>query len=286
MAHEVPEKLDCCGKINLTLHITGQRDDGYHLLNSLFLRTAPLEKLTITHLKGDNVKDILTVTGAELQGINILQRTLAVLRNGGFPIPPLRLELEKTVPPGTGLGYGSGNAAVLFHWLNSQGLQANSHAASIGADIPFFLQDAPLALVSGIGDVITPLTEQLDVKALLVIPTWRCETPQMFHLLDEEGCPFLDETEALSEAQSVLLRLMEGQQVGLLPNDFEPLLTRRHSEYHHFYKWCARQEALAWGISGSGSAAFALWPQEKSLNLPIFEWIDSTAVFSTKKESC
>ena len=156
-------------------------------------------------------------------------------------------------------------------------------AAEIGADVPFLLSKAPAALARGAGEKLSPLrAPSARWRVVVVVPAWRCFTVDMFARLDEY---FHDEWESTSEracaeARHVFDRLARGEFCGLLPNDFCALLLREHSEYRALFADFCRAGAIAWGISGSGSSAFALWNKDDfcgfSATLP---WVEDVLVF-------
>ncbi|MDY4033009.1 MAG: 4-diphosphocytidyl-2C-methyl-D-erythritol kinase [Pyramidobacter sp.] len=210
-------------------------------------------------------------------------KTLDRIRAAGIVIPPLDMRLEKRVPPGTGLGGGSGDAAALLDYLASAGYPVERFAAEIGADVPFLLSRVPVALARGAGEKLSPLqAPSAQWRVVVVIPTWRCVTADMFARLDKY---FHDEwkstsEQACSEARQVFDRLVRGEFCGLLPNDFSDLLLRERGEYRALFADFCRTGAIAWGISGSGSSAFALWNKNDfrgfSTTLP---WVEDVLVF-------
>ncbi len=267
------------GKINLTLRVVGIRDDGYHRLVSVFKKLPPLERLSLSpSLEG---RDGVDVIGAEVKGVNLVQKVFDMLRGGGVSIPPLFVSISKTVPPGTGLGAGTGNGAAAFAWARDVfGFDPGAFdLASLGADLPFLASDEYISLVSGIGEIFSPV-EDVDLKAVLIVPAWRCGTVESFGVLDNFYSPGpwpMSELEAKEEALDVLRRLRKHEKIGLLPNDFVPPLVERHHGYPDIFSACDSSGAIAWGVSGSGSSVFALYRPDEILS-------GSVGVFS--KISC
>lgn len=274
---------NCWGKVNLSLRVVGRLQSGYHELCSVFFKIGPVDCLTINEDVEDNVRVIFSRRKSGIQGRNILLKTLDRIRAAGIVIPPLDMRLEKRVPPGTGLGGGSGDAAALLDYLASAGYPVERFAAEIGADVPFLLSRVPAALARGAGEKLSPLqAPSAQWRVVVVIPTWRCVTADMFARLDKY---FHDEwkstsEQACSEARQVFDRLVRGEFCGLLPNDFSDLLLRERGEYRALFADFCRTGAIAWGISGSGSSAFALWNKNDfrgfSTTLP---WVEDVLVF-------
>jgi 4-diphosphocytidyl-2-C-methyl-D-erythritol kinase len=148
-------------KLNLFLHVTGQREDGYHELQTLF---------QLLHW-GDQI----TLELADAGGITLAQQLDGVLERDNLIIkaarrltghlteePNVVIHLEKNIPMGAGLGGGSSNAATALLGLNTLlGLDRSLDelaeiGASLGADVPVFIY-GKTAWAEGIGDQLTPL---------------------------------------------------------------------------------------------------------------------------------
>lgn len=154
------EKESPC-KVNLLLNILGRRADGFHDLETVMQPVRLHDTLAFT--RGGTALE-LTCGGATLptDGGNLVHRAAtAFLETAGLR-EGVRIHLEKKIPLAAGLGGGSGNAAVTLLGLNElfdaplSPEQLHVIAASLGSDIPFFLQDQP-ALATGRGERIEPL---------------------------------------------------------------------------------------------------------------------------------
>ncbi|WP_114965716.1 4-(cytidine 5'-diphospho)-2-C-methyl-D-erythritol kinase [Alkalilacustris brevis] len=176
-------------KLNLTLHVTGRRDDGYHLLDSLvaFARI------------GDTVRaraapDLsLHVTGPRAAGLpagddNLVMRAARFLAEKSGEGPPgqgAALTLEKHLPPASGLGGGSGDAAAALRALArlwGVALPAPERVLPLGADVPVCLAACP-ARMTGIGGTLGPVPPLPEVWVLLVNPGVEVPTPMVFAAL-------------------------------------------------------------------------------------------------------
>jgi 4-diphosphocytidyl-2-C-methyl-D-erythritol kinase len=249
-------------KINITLRVTGIRDDGYHNIYSLFYRINASEKLHIsTSKKGC---DIVNSEGILIRGENIIAKTLRVAREYGLDIPFLDVSVHKTIPPGMGLGGGSGNAGAILDYLSAK-LPFNV-ISKIGADVPFFHKNCETAIVHGIGDIISPV-EELKFNIAVIVPKWNSVTGIAYKLLDmfwnsRGGYPF-SEDGAKEELDEIYSLLASDKFVGLLPNDFAPRLIEENALYNDFFKVFSDTGAIAWGITGSGASMFALYSGSK-----------------------
>lgn len=250
--------LPSFAKINLTLRVINKRPDGYHNLVSTFLKINSGDVLYVSEASGS--KDIVTAN-IPLEGENIVAKALRIARAEGFRIPPLKVEIHKSIPPGSGLGAGSGNAAVILKWLGAERV-----AAKVGADVPFLCSFLNIALVSGIGEHIEKVKEHAP-HGVIAVPNWETSTKDAYAELDAMGAG-VDTMLARTEQRDIY-HANAGKRVGLLPNDFLKVLIKKHPKYLELFGMFERAGADAWGVSGSGSAAFAV------LNKPtLFTWPD------------
>jgi len=251
-------------KLNLTLRITGQKENGLHELQSIFFRVGGPEFLLI-RTPSPTAKDRIMVYNCVIKNENIIDKALKRLRKANLASQSVEIELYKAIPPGTGLGAGSGNAAALIEWAKRTfgGPEVFGFEKEIGADVPFLCGSAPIARVGGMGERLEPIPGTFRLSGLVLIPCWRSETAQAYREIDRKaaGC-WTPEEKAIDESERVLSLLASGQKAGLLPNDFLDVLLERHSEYYEIFGLAEKAGALAWGLSGSGSAAFALFPPD------------------------
>ncbi|MCR5347402.1 MAG: 4-diphosphocytidyl-2C-methyl-D-erythritol kinase [Fretibacterium sp.] len=284
--------LPVSAKLNLTLRVTGRRDDGYHNLVSLFVRIPSAETIFVSPLSPDGTEDEIDVRGLDLRivGENIVSRALRLARGAGASIPPLRAEITKALYPGSGLGSGSGNAAAVLRWLAAQYPVLSREtwreiARRTGADVPFLFSGLSVAQAAGIGDQLRPLPP-LALTAAVAFPDWDVGTENAYASLDSayrDGYP-MNEEGARAEMEDVFRALSEGRTVGLLPNDFLPPLVEAHPQYRTLFGLFEQAKALGWGITGSGSAAFVLFKgegEEKTapvLALP--DWVRQVLFFN------
>ncbi|MDR1885618.1 MAG: 4-diphosphocytidyl-2C-methyl-D-erythritol kinase [Synergistaceae bacterium] len=253
-------------KINLTLRVMGKRSDGYHDICSLYWRILSPENLGISYGTG---ADRVSVSGAEIAGENILLRACRLLRKirGGDALPPLDLSLVKRVPPGSGVGAGSGNAAALLKWFGRLGGErpSPSDAVTLGADVAFLASDLDLALAGGVGGRLEEVPGDLDPHVVLFFPEWSSGTREAYEALDGiVGRKVLREEESRSESLDILSGILQGRRVGMLPNDFIQCFKKYESCYNSLYDMIEMSGALAWGLCGSGSACFALYERSEA----------------------
>lgn len=160
-------------KLNLALHVTGRRADGYHLLDSLVAFAAIGDHVTLRpgplslSLEGPFAADL----GA---GADNLCHRAARLAGGTAAIT-----LTKTLPVASGIGGGSADAAAVLRGLARMGHPIPRDVLSLGADVPVCVASAP-ARMQGIGEIVTPLDPLPDLALVLVNPGMAVATPQVF----------------------------------------------------------------------------------------------------------
>ena len=246
-------------KFNLTLHVTGQRGDGYHLLDSLVVFVDVGDQLTV--LPAPDLR--LSVGGPFAMGVpgddrNLVMqaaRALAELRgvNRGAAI-----QLDKHLPHAAGLGGGSSDAAealrLLARFWDVAPLPARHPAAvALGADVPVCLSGPAPLHMQGIGDVIHAAPALPDCALVLVNPKVDTPTPDVFRALAQKDNPAMD-------------RLPDGTDVdGLaqwLDRQRNDLLTPARQIAPQIDRVLDRLRLLpavkAVGLSGSGATCWAL----------------------------
>lgn len=182
-------------KVNLTLHVTGRRADGFHLLDSLVLFADVGDHLEIRPDQGNS----LDVTGPEASELSNGGDNL-VLKVANLIEDALRFsfKLEKKLPVSAGIGGGSADAAAAFrglvaarHDVNEIGSLAQAFSApllSLGADIPMCIQSKPFR-VKGIGGDLRALDDLPLLHAVLVNPRRAVSTPAVFKALTARDNP-------------------------------------------------------------------------------------------------
>ena len=251
--------LPSYAKINLTLRVINKRSDGYHNLVSTFMRIASGDVLYIS--ESSTGRDVVTAN-IPLQGENIVAKALRIAREDGFKIPPLRVEIHKSIPPGSGLGAGSGNAAVVLWCVGAERV-----ATKVGADVPFLASGLSIASVSGIGEHIEPM-KTVTPHGVIAIPDWDTSTKEAYAELDAMGYE-VDTMLARTEMRDIY-HANAGRKVGLLPNDFLKVLVKKHPKYNELFRMFEQAGADAWGVSGSGSAAFAVLNKPTAFTWPSY----------------
>lgn len=166
-----PIYVSAPAKINLFLHVIGQRLDGYHLLQSVF-QLIDLEDTVCLHLRDDSqIRRINPIEGVAVED-DLVIKAARLLKKVSKAPQGVEIGVEKRIPMGAGLGGGSSDAAstllgLNYLWkLNLSLDNLMEIGVQLGADVPFFIQGNN-AFVEGIGEIIRPL--DLPTKKYLII---------------------------------------------------------------------------------------------------------------------
>lgn len=241
-------------KINLALHVTGRRPDGYHLLDSLVV-FADI---------GDRLRAVaagtlsLEVTGPRAAGVPVDGSNL-VLRAAGLLAPGrgARITLEKCLPAASGIGGGSSDAAAAVRALAALWGVPRPGAEALlplGADVPVCLAAAP-ARMSGIGERLAPLPEVPQAGIVLVNPGVGVSTPAVFGALERRDHAPLPEPAPWKDAAAL------ARWLGATRNDLEPPARALVPEIGAVLAAIGAQAGcLLARMSGSGATCFGLFP--------------------------
>lgn len=200
--------LPAPAKLNLMLHITGRRPDGYHNLQTIFQFLDYGDELSFR----TTADGLLTLT-PEIEGVpaesNLIIRAGRLLqqqhqlRFPGQPLPGASIQLKKILPMGGGLGGGSSDAATTLLALNQLwqlGLSIDELATlglSLGADVPVFVR-GQACFAEGVGEIITPLEQLAEPWFVVICPPAHVETARIFkHELLTRNTPVISIRTAL-----------------------------------------------------------------------------------------
>lgn len=181
-------KAHAPAKINLTLHVTGRRSDGYHLLDSLVVFADFGDLITVRPA----TVSCLAVTGPMAVGVPVDADNL-VLKAAALIDVTADITLEKHLPAAAGIGGGSSDAAATLRALcDMTGVAMPRDVLVLGADVPVCL--APRAArMRGIGEDVTPLAGVPSLYAVLVKPPVAVATPGIFAGLTQRENPAMSD---------------------------------------------------------------------------------------------
>lgn len=239
-------------KVNLTLHIKGCRPDGFHEIDTVFIRTDLCDRLEVRRANHGDIR-LECGHGAPPGPNNLVVRAAELFRRHTRCSAGFDIRLEKHIPAGAGLGGGSSDAASTLDALNEicdrpldrQALMGL--AAKLGSDAPFFL-GAPVARGTGRGEILEPMAPaDLPKRAMLINPGFSVPTPwayAAYRALPEDA-----KRGAVNASFSW----------GEMRNDLEPAVFRKYLLLPRLKQWLSEQpETIAAMMSGSGATVFAL----------------------------
>lgn len=255
-------------KINLALHVVGQRADGYHLLDMIvtFMAegSAAGDRLSFTPSATDGFS-VSGRFGGELpmdeesrqKNLVIRARDLlrAALQDRGLSAPPVAIHLEKNLPIASGIGGGSADAAATLRGLlrlwcpldDFDGGELSALALSLGADVPMCLKNKPAA-ARGIGEEIVHLPTMPAFPIVIGNPLLGVATPEIFKRLATKNNPALP---ALNGDWKTDLKALR--------NDLEPPAAALVPEIGLLAGMIAAEGAWLTRMSGSGATCFGLF---------------------------
>jgi 4-diphosphocytidyl-2-C-methyl-D-erythritol kinase len=252
-------------KVNLLLNILGKRPDGFHELETVMQPVNFCDRLTFERRAGA-VELSCSDAALPVDSRNLVHRAATGFLQTAKISDGVRIHLEKKIPLAAGLGGGSGNAATTLLALNElfgrplSDAKLGELAASLGSDVPFFLQSKPV-LATGRGEKIQPLdifTALRDRAFLLIHPGFGIATPWAYQNLARFP-------EALNgrpdRAQKLIARLQTGdlRAAGAeFYNSLEAPALEKHPVLTLFQEFLRANGALAALMSGSGSTTFAI----------------------------
>lgn len=244
-------------KVNLGLHVLARRTDGFHRVESVLwpigwadeLRVAPAAVLRLS------CSDPVLPTDRA----NLVVRAAEALAAWALRPATGHLYLDKRVPYGAGLGSGSSDAAATLHLLaRLWGLDVprnamHAIAASLGSDVPFFLDGVP-ALATGRGEIVHPLMEapRLPYALVVVVPPVHISTAEAYErVVPREG----DRPDLPTLVGSLDLDRWQHE----LVNDFQAPIEASYPVVADARRALMRAGAGYAALSGSGSAVFGLF---------------------------
>ncbi|HVM88524.1 MAG TPA: 4-(cytidine 5'-diphospho)-2-C-methyl-D-erythritol kinase [Puia sp.] len=259
-------------KINLGLHITGKRADGYHNLETIFY---PI-----------NLKDIIEIipsekfqfnsSGSRVNGSpddNLCARAYQLLQKDFPSTTQINMWLHKHIPMGAGLGGGSADGAFTLKLLNEK-FQLNlstrqliGYASQLGSDCPFFILNKP-CFATGRGEMLEPIDLDLShYSFVLVCPHLHISTAWAFSQIKPKPA-------------KINLKEIIKQPVGTwkdeLKNDFERPVIEHYPELKEIPRKLYDAGALYTSMTGSGSAFYGIF---KKNNIDKFNFSDNFETF-------
>ena len=242
--------LPAPAKLNLFLHVTGQRDDGYHTLQTLFQFLDYGDTLHFSSRSDGKIALLSDLPGVDAED-NLIVRAARLLKEASSTPLGADIKLDKILPMGGGIGGGSSDAATTLLGLNhlwQTGLSIDQLAElgiRLGADVPVFVR-GHAAWAEGVGEQLTPV-ELEEPWFLVVAPDCPVSTAEIFS----------DERLTRYSSPITLAAFVAGGG----RNDCLPVVTTRYPEIRNtlilLNKYCEAK------MTGTGSCLFGAFPNER-----------------------
>jgi 4-diphosphocytidyl-2-C-methyl-D-erythritol kinase len=262
------EKNSPC-KVNLLLNILGRRPDGFHELETVMQPVNLFDRLQFTR-GGSGIQLSCSEPSLPTDSDNLVHRAAAAFLQQAGIADGVRIHLEKKIPMAAGLGGGSGNAATTLLALNELFghplplMQLDLIAASLGSDIPFFLQDKP-ALAIGRGEKVSslePFPALQGAAFLLIHPGFGIATAWAY----KELARFPAALNGQPGRARQLIELLNTTDLSCAGtafyNSLEAPALEKYPLLNLYQEFLRAQGAAAALMSGSGSTTFAITRDE------------------------
>ena len=187
--------LNSYAKLNLYLEVVNKRKDSYHNIETLFERISLADKIVLKLRKDKSIKVTCNNPAVPEDKTNLCYVSAELLQEKFNIENGIDIKIIKRIPVGAGLGGGSSNAATVLLGLNKlwklnlSQKKLGTLGRLVGADVPFFIYNAPFALGEERGDKIRPLRSLFGVRLwhILVVPRIKVSTPLIYNKWDEHS---------------------------------------------------------------------------------------------------
>jgi 4-diphosphocytidyl-2-C-methyl-D-erythritol kinase len=244
-------------KLNLFLHITGQRADGYHFLHTAFQFLDYSDELNF-ELRSDGIINLVNSIEGVPDSDNLINRAANILQqhpNCDASISGANINLNKKLPMGGGLGGGSSNAATTLLALNELWQlnisidELKKIGLQLGADVPVFIHGES-CIAEGIGEQFTPALPD-ECWYLILIPSCHVKTSEIF-------------SDSALTRNSKTLRIrapLNWEELGKLRNDCESVVTKQFPKVKQALSWLSNYGIAR--MTGTGCCVFCSFPTKQ-----------------------
>ena len=259
-------------KVNFFLAVTGRRTDGFHDIVSIAAPVDFGDTLNLSLAAGDSDTVGCLMADVPTDGTNLVLRAAKGWRAAGGVAPPIHFEIEKRIPPGSGLGGGSSNAVAALRGLEQAAenpLGAGvvmKIAESLGSDCPLFLSDGPVVM-RGRGERIETLESRAiqrlrGAEIMVCRPRIGVDTSWAYgQLADQAPGSYLESGVAEARVSAWLSGSEPNDSMSF--NSFEQVAFAKFVALPVLGQRLQARHGLALRLSGSGSACFA-WLNPKT----------------------
>ncbi|MFL5752005.1 MAG: 4-(cytidine 5'-diphospho)-2-C-methyl-D-erythritol kinase [Bacteroidia bacterium] len=273
-------------KINLGLHVTEKRPDGFHNIETVFYPVGWRDcleivenreweagnekaghKSTLTQLISPDSQLILSQSGLHIDGRledNLIYKAWKLVKQD-YSVPAIRVHLHKILPMGAGLGGGSSDAAFFIRLLNDTfelGIswgEMHHYARQLGSDCSFFISNRP-AFAEGKGDEYESIRLDLSAyKIAIVYPN--------IHSNTKEAYKGILPAKPQRSVEEIVLNHPVEEWKGILVNDFEKSIFAKYPRIAELKQLLYERGAVYASMSGSGSAVYGIFKEITEIRL-------------------
>lgn len=280
VAEGSPVRVAAPAKLNIWLRILAREEGGHHQIETYFLRTSFHDVVELFPAREVSLEVVGEAPCAAEENLAVRAARAYLAKGGakggaGGAKAGVHIRLTKRIPPGSGLGGASSDAAATLLGLMRLGRMAGragpeaellAMGATLGSDVPFFLSEARAALAWGRGDRLFTLTGPPPGPAIVLLPSIHVSTAAAYLELARERRRGLDGgTTAVPARPAGPVRLHEAvlsdwrALADRRANDFEPVIFRLHPSLGELAARLSASGALLSGMTGSGAALFAIY---------------------------
>ena len=248
-------------KLNLTLDVLGKREDGYHDLQSVMQGISIRDDVEIDIGTGKPWSLLCSVEGIPTDERNLAWKAAKVFFDTVKKDPNgLEIRILKRIPMEAGLGGGSADAAAVLRALNKHYgnplsiLALAELGAQVGSDVPFCVL-CGTAMVEGRGERLRKLPDMPECVFVVCKPDFSVSTPELYKKIDSVAIGRRPDNKAMESALLAgdLQKVAEN-----VWNVFDPVVTQDHLELNYIKSIFNSYGAVAYQMTGSGSAVFAI----------------------------
>ena len=248
-------------KINLTLDVLGKREDGYHDLKSVMQAISIRDDVEIDVDTNAPWTLMCSMEGIPEDSTNLAWKAAEVFYSvTKLTTSGIAIRIQKRIPTQAGLGGGSADAAAVLralnkHYGNPLSIFALAEVgAQVGSDVPFCVL-CGTAMVEGRGERLRKLPDLPDCFFVVCKPDFSSSTPELYKKLDESVIARRPDSQAM---ESALLAGDLQKIADNIWNVFDPVVTKDHLELNYIKSIFNSYGAIAYQMTGSGSAVFAI----------------------------
>ena len=265
-------KIRAPAKINLNLRVVGRRADGYHLIDSIMVPVSLYDVIDVRKQSGNSGRgaqagDLIQIScnhpGVPLGKENIVYHAAQRIMEKAGKREPVRIDINKRIPVGAGLGGGSTDAAATLLAMNRLLRLRLSRPAlekialSLGADVPFFVRGCA-ARARGIGERLQPLRRLPHFWAVIVFPGFPVSTSWVYGKLRSKLTKPMANTSIANPPKNF------DELANLLVNDLESVTLKRYPNVGLLKDKLLREGAERALMAGSGSSVFGIFKSQRA----------------------